>query len=139
MEFKGPLTRDGFHVLRDRYSPPVDSIQLAPETKRKITICHLFLNYKLSINDVDNVPVVLSLGGGGTGEAFRDLNGRVVLEITGATERTSLSLKGKGGDGRFPLGNVDVDGLRRVRELRRGRRSWARGVTKIQPGSIDTT
>jgi len=52
MEFKGPVTRDGFHVLRDLYSPPADSIQLAPETKRKITICHLFLNYKLSINDV---------------------------------------------------------------------------------------
>jgi hypothetical protein len=52
MQLNGPVTRDGFQVLRDRYSPPADSIQLAPETKRKITICHLFLNYKLSINDV---------------------------------------------------------------------------------------
>jgi hypothetical protein len=52
MQPNGPLMRDGFHVLRDRYSPPADSTQLAPEAKRKITICHLFLNYKLSINDV---------------------------------------------------------------------------------------
>ena len=52
MQFNGPVTREGFHVLRDRYSPPADSFQLAPDTKRKITICHLFLNYKLSINDV---------------------------------------------------------------------------------------
>jgi hypothetical protein len=52
MPLNGPITRDGFHVLRDQYYPPTDSIQLAPETKRKITICHLFLNYKLSIHDV---------------------------------------------------------------------------------------
>jgi len=52
MQLNGPVTRDGFHVLRDRYSPPADSVQLAPDTKRKITICHLFLNYKLSIKDV---------------------------------------------------------------------------------------
>jgi hypothetical protein len=52
MQLNGPAMRDGFHVLRDRYSPPADSVQLAPEAKRKISICHLFLNYKLSINDV---------------------------------------------------------------------------------------
>jgi len=52
MQLNGPVTRDGFHVLRDRYSPPADSVQLAPDTKRKITICHLFLNYKLSIKDL---------------------------------------------------------------------------------------
>ena len=52
MQLNGPVTRDGFHVLRDHYSPPADSVQLAPETKRKIAICHLFLNYELSINDV---------------------------------------------------------------------------------------
>ena len=52
MQLNGPAMRDGFHVLRDRYSPPADSVQLAPEAKRKISICHLFLNYKLSITDV---------------------------------------------------------------------------------------
>jgi hypothetical protein len=43
-------------ALRDQYSPPADSIQLAPETRRKITICHLFLTCKLSIKDVANTP-----------------------------------------------------------------------------------
>jgi hypothetical protein len=52
MEFKDPMTRDGFHVLRDRFSPPADTVQLAPDTKRKITICNLFLNYKLSIKEI---------------------------------------------------------------------------------------
>ena len=52
MEFKDPVTRDGFHVIRDRFSPPADSAQLPPDTKRKITICNLFLNYKLSIKDI---------------------------------------------------------------------------------------
>lgn len=52
MQFNGSVTRDGFQILRDWYSPPADSVQLAPDTKRKITICHLFLNYKLSISDV---------------------------------------------------------------------------------------
>jgi hypothetical protein len=52
MDFKGPITRDGFHVLRDRYSFPSDSVQLAPDTKRKITICNLFLNYGMSIKDI---------------------------------------------------------------------------------------
>jgi hypothetical protein len=52
MQINGPVAREGFHVLRDRYSPPADSFQLAPDAKRKITICHLFLNYKLSISDV---------------------------------------------------------------------------------------
>lgn len=52
MESKDPVIRDGFRVLRDRYSPPLDSAQLAADIKRKITICNLFLNYKLSINDI---------------------------------------------------------------------------------------
>ena len=52
MQLNGSNTRDGFHVLRNQFSPPADSTQLAPETKRKITICHLFLNYKLSIKEV---------------------------------------------------------------------------------------
>ena len=52
MESNGPATRDGFHILRDRYSPPADSAQLAPDTKRSVTICHLFLNYKLSIKEI---------------------------------------------------------------------------------------
>ena len=52
MKPKDPVIREGFHVLRDRYSPPTDSAQLGSDTKRKITICNLFLNYALSINDI---------------------------------------------------------------------------------------
>ena len=52
MEFKDPIIRDGFRVLRDRYSAPPDSAQLGAEPKRRITICNLFLNYKLSIKDI---------------------------------------------------------------------------------------
>ena len=52
MESKDPVIREGFRVLRNWYSPPPDSAQLAAEIKRKITICNLFLNYKLSINEI---------------------------------------------------------------------------------------
>jgi hypothetical protein len=52
MESKDPIVREGFRVLRDRYSTPADSAQLAAEIKRKIAICHLFLNYKLPIHEV---------------------------------------------------------------------------------------
>jgi hypothetical protein len=52
MESKDPVIRDGFRVLRERYSPPPDAAQLAAHIKRKVTICNLFLNYKLSIKDI---------------------------------------------------------------------------------------
>ena len=52
MESKDPVIRDGFRVLRERYSPPPDTVQLAADIKRKVTICNLFLNYKLSIKDI---------------------------------------------------------------------------------------
>ena len=52
MECNNPVIRDGFRVLRKQYSPPPDSVQLAADIKRKVTICNLFLNYKLSIDDI---------------------------------------------------------------------------------------
>jgi hypothetical protein len=52
MESQDPVIRDGFRVLRERYSPPPDAAQLAAHIKRKVTICNLFLNYKLSIKDI---------------------------------------------------------------------------------------
>ena len=52
MECNNPVIRDGFRVLRKQYSPPPDSVQLAADIKRTVTICNLFLNYKLSINDI---------------------------------------------------------------------------------------
>ena len=52
MESKQPTVREGFQVLQDRYSTPADSAQLAADIKRKIAVCHLFLNYRLSIHEV---------------------------------------------------------------------------------------
>ena len=52
METNSPIIRDGFRVLREQYSPPPDSAELAADIKRKVTICNLFLNYKLSIKDI---------------------------------------------------------------------------------------
>ena len=52
MESKDPIVREGFRVLRDRYSTPADSTQLAADIKRKIAICHLFLNYELPIHEI---------------------------------------------------------------------------------------
>ncbi len=52
---ESPVLRDGFRVLRDQYSPPSDSTQLAADMKRKVTICNLFLNYKLSISKVAQI------------------------------------------------------------------------------------
>jgi hypothetical protein len=52
MESNESVLRDGFRVLRDQYSPPSNTTQLAADMKRKVTICNLFLNYKLSINNI---------------------------------------------------------------------------------------
>ena len=52
MESKEPIVREGFRVLRDRYSTPADSAQLPADIKRQVAICHLFLNYKLPIREI---------------------------------------------------------------------------------------
>jgi len=52
MKPKDPIVREGFQVVQNQYAPPADSASLAAHQKRKITICNLFLNYKLSINDI---------------------------------------------------------------------------------------
>jgi hypothetical protein len=59
--------RDGFHVVRDRFTLPDDSSFLDPQTKRAVTICNLFLNHNLGLGDIvhlldeDNGTVVLAL------------------------------------------------------------------------------
>ena len=60
-------TRDGFHLMKDRFEVPKDTSALDPKTKRAVTICNLFLNYQLSLHDIvrvldeDNGSVVLAL------------------------------------------------------------------------------
>ena len=59
--------------------------------------------------DADGTAIVASLKGGGTAEAFLD-NGQIVLQLTGTGPKSTLALKGKGGDGRISLGDVTVAG-----------------------------
>ena len=40
MESNNPIIRDGFRLLREQYSPPPDSLELAADIKRKVTICN---------------------------------------------------------------------------------------------------
>src|SRR5437870_195537 len=60
-------TRDGFQLMRDRFTLPKDTSALDPTTKRAVTICNLFLNHQLSLGDIvrlldeDNGRVVLAL------------------------------------------------------------------------------
>jgi hypothetical protein len=60
-------TRDGFQVIKDRFTLPKDTTALDPKTRRAVTICNLFLNHKLSLSDIvrlldeDNGRVVLAL------------------------------------------------------------------------------
>jgi hypothetical protein len=62
-----PITREGFRLKRDRFTLPKDTSALDPKSKRAVTICNLFVNHKLALNDIvrlldeDNGKVVLTL------------------------------------------------------------------------------
>jgi hypothetical protein len=62
-----PVTREGFRLKRDRFTLPRDTSALDPKSKRAVTICNLFVNHKLALNDIvrlldeDNGKVVLTL------------------------------------------------------------------------------
>ena len=47
--------RDGFKVKRNAFAQPSNTVSLDPITKRKLTICNLFVNHKLSIADIMRV------------------------------------------------------------------------------------
>ncbi|MFN8006311.1 MAG: hypothetical protein U0V70_04675 [Terriglobia bacterium] len=47
--------KEGFHLLRENYVPPSNSMFLDPMTKRKVTICNLFMNYSQSIPDIARI------------------------------------------------------------------------------------
>ena len=44
--------RDGFKVKRNTFAQPSNGFSLDPSTKRRMTICNLFVNHKLSIADI---------------------------------------------------------------------------------------
>jgi hypothetical protein len=46
--------RDGFPVPKLKIAIP-DTINLDPETKRKVTICNLFINHELPVRDIVRV------------------------------------------------------------------------------------
>ena len=49
------VTREGFRVNRDRLTLPKDASALDPKSKRAVTICNLFVNHKLGVQDITRV------------------------------------------------------------------------------------
>jgi uncharacterized delta-60 repeat protein len=65
-------------------------------------------NRKLTFTDADGTKTTLSLKGGTATALY---NGSTLdLIVTGSSLGSSLSIKGKGGDGRTTLGNIRTDG-----------------------------
>ena len=60
-------TAEGFRLGKRRYAGPQDTINLAPDRKRTITVCNLFSNQKKRIDeiaqllDADRRTVILAL------------------------------------------------------------------------------
>jgi hypothetical protein len=52
MEPRERILRDGFRVLKEAFSVPDEISTLDSLTKRKATICNLFINHRLAISDI---------------------------------------------------------------------------------------
>ena len=50
-----PLERNGFRVTKKVFTNPQNAASLDPITKRKITICNLFVNHRLPLADIVRV------------------------------------------------------------------------------------
>ena len=55
MALPEPLERNGFRVTKKVFTSPQNAASLDPVTKRKITICNLFVNHRLPIADIVRV------------------------------------------------------------------------------------
>jgi hypothetical protein len=55
MALPEPLERNGFRVTEKVFTSPQNAASLDPVTKRKITICNLFVNHRLPITDIVRV------------------------------------------------------------------------------------
>jgi hypothetical protein len=55
MVFPEPLEPNGFRVTKKVFTSPQNAASLDPVTKRKITICNLFVNHRLSLADIVRV------------------------------------------------------------------------------------
>jgi hypothetical protein len=49
------IFRDDFQLKENNFTLPEHSIDLAPERKRALTICNLFLNHHMSISNIQSV------------------------------------------------------------------------------------
>lgn len=45
-------SREGFHLLKTEFELPPDSLFLKTETKRRLTICNLFVHHQLSVSQI---------------------------------------------------------------------------------------
>jgi hypothetical protein len=52
MESEQSTVREGFRVVKTTFTVPENIGQLDPQSKRKATICNLFVNHQLAIADV---------------------------------------------------------------------------------------
>ena len=50
-----PVARKGFRLTRERFSVPKDTSALDPKSKRAVTICNLFINHNLGVDDIVRV------------------------------------------------------------------------------------
>jgi hypothetical protein len=55
MALPEPLERNGFRVTKKVFTSPQNAASLNPVTKRKVTICNLFVNHRLPIADIVRV------------------------------------------------------------------------------------
>ena len=55
MAMPEPLERSGFRLTRKVFPNPQNAASLDPVTKRRITICNLFVNHRLPITDIVRV------------------------------------------------------------------------------------
>jgi hypothetical protein len=67
MESNEPVLRDGFQIRSPRFTVPSNTVDMDFKTKRGLTICNLFINHKLTVQDIvrvlddDYTHVVLTL------------------------------------------------------------------------------
>jgi hypothetical protein len=67
MESNEPVFRDGFQIRSPRFTVPSNTVDMDFKTKRRLTICNLFINHELTVRDIvrvldeDYTHVVLTL------------------------------------------------------------------------------
>jgi hypothetical protein len=95
---------------------------------------------KLAWTDADGTVCVAVLGGGGTAQAYVDDSGRLSIDVTGSGPKSALTIKGKGGDGRIALGDLQVSGALKAFSAKTGDLSGdavvAGSVGKLLLGSL---